>query len=108
MYVTAWLVLSALCLVWTGALLFLATRTQTDVAGVSTLAGVIGLVLWLVWAWGALDIQVPSDDTAREITYSHPELALIGLLMAWLPAYIALTGPFELLKRYRQGDIDDV
>jgi len=40
--------------------------------------------------------------------YSHPELALVGLLVAWLPAYLAFTGPFELVKRYRSGDIDEV
>jgi hypothetical protein len=108
MYVLAWLALTALVLLWTAALLFLATRTDTDVAGVTTLAGVIGMVLWLVWAYGALEIQVPSEDTTAEITYSHPELALVGLLMAWLPAYLAFTGPFEILRRYRQGEIDDV
>jgi len=108
MYVSAWLVLSALTLLWTGALLFLATRTDTDVAGVTTLAGIVGVILWLVWSYSALQIQVPSDDTSTEIVYSHPELALVGLLVAWLPAYLAFTGPFELVKRYRSGDIDEV
>lgn len=108
MYVTAWAVLSALCLLWTGALLYVATRTETDVAAISQLMGVIGTILWLVWAWGTLEIQVPSEDTTAEIVYSHPELALVGLLMALPPAYIALTGPFELVKRVREGNIDDV
>ena len=106
MWVGAWLFLGVLSLVWTLAILYIATRRNVEVGGVATIAGVTGAVLWLAWAWGALEFHVVSNG--EESTYSHPELAAVGLMMAWFPGYVALYGPFELVNRFRRGDVDEV
>jgi len=107
MWAGAWLFLGALCMLWTAAILYLATRDSVDTAGVSSVAGVVGVILWLVWSWGSLELTVVAND-GTEVAFSHPELAAVGLMMAWLPGYVALFGPFDILKRVRRGDIDDI
>lgn len=65
--------------------------------GVVSNAGVVGFLLWGVWTFGALNIEVVDGGTT--ITFTHPELAIAGVAMALIPGYLALTGPIELIQR---------
>jgi hypothetical protein len=61
------------------------------------MAGIVGFVLWGVWTFGTLNIEVANGTTVY--TFTHPELTLLGIVMALVPGYIALTGPIDLIYR---------
>lgn len=105
---SAWLWLGTAAFVWTVVALVSAAVADVDGPGesIATVSGVVGLVLWGVWSFGAFEITVVSQGT--EITFAHPELALVGICMAIVPGYIALTGPVELIGRARDPDLEDL
>lgn len=63
------------------------------------MAGTVGFVVWGVWSFGALNVREVTRCCVQQ--YSFPPLAIIGLMFALVPAYIALTGPLELAARAR-------
>lgn len=97
---TAWVMVGLVAILSTvGAVL-------TSDNGVAIVAGVVGFITWGIWSFGALDVTVVSSGGVE--TFSMPEIAFLGLMLALLPAYIALTGPVEIVARARSGDVDDL
>jgi hypothetical protein len=95
----AWSVLTVVAAVYVNP----GDKTGDDLA---TVAGVVGFVLWGVWTFGALNIEVVQGTNT--VSFSQPELAILGVAMALVPGYIALTGPIELIDRYREPSADEL
>lgn len=68
--------------------------------------GSIGFVTWAIWSYGSLTVEVVGNTEVFE--FAMPSLTFLGIAMALLPAYIALTGPIELIERHKSGDLDDL
>lgn len=106
---SAWLFVGRIAFLWTvltvGAASFLSGRIGDEDA-FATVAGVVGFILWGVWSFGTLNIEVVGDAVVYEFT--HPELTILGIAMALVPGYIALTGPIELVNRFREADQDSL
>lgn len=98
----------AMAWVFVGVVALLATigGVLTEDDGVAIVAGVVGFVSWGIWTFGALDLQVASSGGLQ--TVSMPELALLGVALALLPGYIALTGPVQIISRAKSGNVDDL
>jgi len=97
---SAWLFIGAVAILATG----LALTTTDD--GMAIMAGVLGFVTWGVWTWGSLDVRVVGDS----VTYSFtmPSVTILGIAFAMVPAWIALTGPVDIVSRYRQPNAEDL
>jgi hypothetical protein len=67
--------------------------------GLATLTGVLGFVGWGVWTYGAFSLEIARNATIY--SFSEPAVALVGVALALIPGWIALTGPMEILGRYR-------
>jgi hypothetical protein len=106
---SAWLFVGRIAFVWTlvtvGAAVYVDSRDESGDA-LATVAGALGVVMWGVWTYASLGIEVVDGGTT--VTFEHPELTILGVAMALVPAYIALTGPIELVNRYRQAGPDDL
>lgn len=97
---TAWIFVGIVALIATVA------AVVTEDNGIAIVAGALGFVCWLVVAYGALNIQVPTDSGVE--TFSVPELTFLSVAIACVPGFIALTGPVELVSRAKDGRIDEV
>lgn len=108
MFVDAWIQVGRIAVVLTLATVTLAAVSDAEGGGESlaTFLGVAGFVTWAVWTFGALNVAVQSGGT--ETVYQHPSIAILGVVLALVPGYIALTGPFEVVARARDGDLRDV
>lgn len=97
---SAWLFIGGLAVLTSAA----AMLTQDD--GQAIVVGVLGFISWGVFAYGSLDVRVVGDS----VTYSFGEPAITVLAVAFslLPAYVALTGPTELVGRARDADPQDL
>jgi hypothetical protein len=97
MLLSAWLFVGVLALLATG----IATSTADDAKAI--LAGITGALAWGYWAYGALDLRVVKGSTTYQ--FSQPELTILGVAVGLVPLFVALTGPFEVVKRVREpGD----
>lgn len=76
----------------------MALLTPDDAMAIIT--GVSGFLSWGLIAYGSLDVQVVGDSTT--FTFTQPSVTVWAIVMALIPAYIALTGPTELVNRFRQ------
>ena len=103
---SAWIFVGRIAFLWTVLTVLGATYLDSADDGLTITGGVIGFVLWGVWTFGALNIEVIQGTNT--IAFQHPELAVLGVAMALIPGYIALTGPIELVSRYRDASLDDV
>lgn len=84
-----------------------ASRDMSETGdALATVGGVVGFVLWGVWSYATLNVQVVGDAVVYE--FSHPELTILGIAMAMVPGYIALTGPIELINRYREPTTEQI
>lgn len=100
MLLAAWLFVGAVAvLVTIGVVL-------ADDDGVAIVGGALGTVLWGVWTFGAFDIEVASNGVV--LTFTSAPVAIVGVVCALVPAYIALTGPIELVGRAREGRVDEL
>jgi len=97
---SAWLFIGAVAVLVTAA----AVLTTDD--GVAIMAGVVGFILWGMWTWGSLDVRVVGDS----VTYSFtmPGVTFVGIMLALIPGFIALTGPIDIAKRARTPEADDI
>lgn len=97
---SAWLFTGVVAILSTG----LALYTTDD--GVAMMMGTLGFITWGVWAFGTLDVRVVGDS----VTYSFtmPALTLLGVVLALVPGFIALTGPLDLVTRARRPDVDEI
>lgn len=100
MLVLIWVFLAALATIVSAVAIY----TADD--GIAILTGVIGFLTWGFCAFGALNLQRVMQSNVY--TTSMPGVAMFCILLGLLPGYIALTGPFELIGRYRDGDSDDL
>jgi len=106
---SAWLFVGRIAFAWTVLTLAAASYVNpVDNSGdaVATIGGVVGFILWGVWTYGALQIEVV--DGSSTVTFTHPELAILGVALSLVPGYVALTGPFELVSRFRDGNMDEL
>lgn len=97
---SAFLFVGVVALVWTLATLAAAVVANNGNPAADALAsnaGVVGFVLWGVWTFGSLNIEVANGTTVY--TFTHPELALVGIVMALVCGYVAITGPLDLIYR---------
>lgn len=106
---TAWLFVGRIAMVWT--VLTLAAAVYIDPVddtgdGLAIIGGVVGFVLWGVWTFGTFEVEVVDGGTT--VTFTQPELAILGVVLALVPGYIALTGPIELINRARQPSTDEI
>lgn len=97
---SGWLFTGLLALLTT-----IAAVTTTDDA-IAIMAGVLGFISWGVWTFGALNIEVTEGSTP--IVVSNPELAILGIAFSLVPAYIALTGPVDVVRRARDPSTEDL
>lgn len=106
---SAWLFVGRIAFVWTIITVVAAAYVDTgDETGdaLATIGGVVGFVMWGVWTFGTLNIEVVGDAVVYEFT--HPELTILGVALALVPGYIALTGPIEIVSRVRETRMRDV
>lgn len=106
---SAWLFVGRIAFLWT--LVTLAGAIYVDGSdktgdALATVGGSVGVVLWGVWTYASLGIEVVDGGTT--VTFEQPTLVILGVAMALVPAYIALTGPIELVDRYRQATPEDL
>lgn len=97
---SAWLFLGVLGILSLGA----AVTTADD--AVAIVAGTLGFVLWGVWTYGSLDVEVVADTTIHR--FEMPTVSLVGLALAIVAGYIALTGPVELVSRVYDTDPEEI
>lgn len=100
MLLSAWLFIGVLALLASGVAI------ATEDNGIAMVAGTLGFVLWGLWAFGALNVEVV--DNGSTLTFELVEVAIVGFAMAMIPGYIALTGPIELISRHRDPDVRDI
>jgi len=96
----AWLFVGVIALLATGA----AVSTRDNAKAI--MAGIAGALAWGYWAFGALDLRVVRDSTTYQ--YSQPELTILGVALALVPLFVALTGPFEVVGRVREPRDEEV
>jgi len=105
----AWLFVGLVALLSTGV----AASTRTQAArlfpnsdGIAIFAGIIGFLSWGFWAFGCLNIEIATNDGTL-VTYQLPELAYLGVALALIPGYIALTGPANIITRSTDNPTTD-
>lgn len=106
---SGWLFVGRVAFVWTLVTVLGAVLVEpTDKAGdwLVTVGGGVGFVVWGVWTFGSLDVEVVSGGTV--VTLAHPELTILGVVMAIIPGYLALTGPIEMISRARDTHMEDL
>lgn len=103
---SSWLFVGAIAFIMTLVTLGAAAFENPGDDVLTMITGTVGFVSWGVWTFGTLDITVISQGT--ELSFSQPELTFLGIVMALVPGYLALTGPFELVKRARDTEMGDV
>ncbi len=106
---SAWLFVGRIAFAWTVITLAAAVYADADSKagdGVAIIAGVVGFVMWGVWTFATFKIEVV--DGGATLTFTHPQLAILGVVLALVPGYIALTGPIDLVNRARQPEMDEV
>lgn len=106
---SAWLFVGRIAFLWTVLTVIAAVYVNpADRSGdsLATVGGVVGFILWGVWTFGTLNIEVVGGGVTYR--FAHPELAILGIALALVPGYIALTGPIELIGRARDPSMRDV
>ena len=97
MLLEAWLLIGIVATIGTAILLFAPDRAQTN--AVMTLLAAIMMVLWGIFAYGALGVEVHSGGETEIV--EMPAIALIATLGSVLSFIMLLTGPLELIARWR-------
>lgn len=99
---SAWLMLGTMAFVWTVLIVFASAYFPEAGNDIAMVGGTSGAILWGVWTFGTLQVEVVEGATVYE--FAMPSLTLVGLVMAIIPLYVAVTGPVELMARYRDPD----
>lgn len=97
---SAWLFLGVL------GVLATAVAVGTDDNAVAMVAGTLGFVVWGVWTFGTLNVETVSS--AGTIGFEMPAVTLVGVALALVPGFIALTGPVEVIRRVDDTRTDDI
>lgn len=95
-------------LIFIGLVAFVATLLSviTNNDEVAIIAGLIGTVSWLLFAFFALDVT-HYDSNGNPLTTRYPALAIWGVAMAVPNFYVAMTGPLHIIsdKNPRQNEV---
>lgn len=107
---SAWLFTGVVAVLTTGVALSTQTPTvaqnpQAD--GIAIMSGIAGFISWGIVAFGSLNIEVVTQDGTVEV-FALPEIALLAVMFALAPGYIALTGPADIIARSRDPSSRDV
>lgn len=101
-----WLFIGRVAFVWTllvvGGAVYLDARDD----GLAIVGGIIGFVMWGVWTFGTLNVEVVDAGVVYE--FSSPAATLLGIALALVPGYIALTGPIEIIDRAADTRLEDI
>lgn len=100
------MILSAWLFVGTVAVLASGVALATAKNEIAIMSGIVGFITWGVWTFGALNLEIVRDATVY--TFSVPEVAILGVALALIPAYIAFTGPVEMVGKARAPRQDEV
>lgn len=100
MLVHAWLLVAGM-----GALFTLAAMLTPD-DGWAIVTGAAGFVAWGIAAYGSLEVEIASEGVT--IGFSMPAVTLFCTIMALIPGYVALTGPTDIVRRYRNARPEDL
>lgn len=106
---SGWLFTGVVAILATGVALSTQTETvaksgQSD--GIAIMSGIAGFVSWGVWSFGTLDVTVVGDSVTY--SFSLPSLTMLGVMLALVPGYIALTGPADIIARSREPNSREV
>jgi hypothetical protein len=91
---------SAWLFIGTVALLATAAAFRSEDNADATLFGAVGLVTWLVWAYGSLQIEVADGGVVFE--FEAPAVALLGVVFAAPPAIVTILGALEIFGEYNE------
>lgn len=107
---SAWLFIGFIALAATAVALSTKSEAATlwgNDDGVAIFAGIVGFLAWGVWTYGTLNVEVVTDSGVE--VFSMPSVTYFGVAMALIPAYIALTGPADIIRRAaRNPSTDDL
>lgn len=106
---STWLMITFIALCATAVAVSMKTKAAGFVGndnGVAIFSGVVGLISWGLVAYGSLNIVVVGDSVTH--SFSMPSVTYFAIMMALIPAYVALTGPVEIISRARQPDAKDL
>lgn len=74
-----WLFIAAIATIATAGAFLVETSEHGDI-GVA--GGVIGFIAWTLWAYGAVNVQIPDASGGQPIEMQYPALALFGAALA--------------------------
>lgn len=72
----------------------------------SIVIGVLGFIAWVMLAYGALDVQVASNGVT--LAFSMPAVTIFCVLASLIPGWVALTGPFDVVRQWVSASPDDL
>lgn len=99
---SAWLFTGVIGILATASTIYFAAANSPEDDAVVIASGAMGFITWGIWTYGTLNVEVV--DGGAEFTFTMPELTLLGVALALIPGVLALTGPTEIVSRYRDGD----
>jgi hypothetical protein len=68
--------------------------------------GFLGFVVWGVWTYGSLNVERATRCCVY--SWSSPAVTLLGVMLALIPAWFALTGGPELFRKYRDPNTEEI
>lgn len=67
-----------------------------------TLGGYVGMALWLLWSFGAMNVETVSNG--ETVTTTHEPVALLGVVFAVTLLVVALDGTVRLFNAYESSE----
>jgi len=105
-----WLFVGLIALSATGVALStqtVASATMPDADGIAIFSGIVGFLSWGFWSFGSLTVVVATSGGLAQA--KMPGLTMLGVALAILCGYIALTGPAEIIaSRYKDPRAEDL
>ena len=79
----------------------IAVSTGDKAIGIVT--GSLGTIAWLLWSFGAFQ----GIETAQGTVFQMWPVAMFGLALSFIPAWVAIMGPLELINDAGERTIDE-
>jgi len=89
-----------------GAFLTTGVAVLTTDDGVAIMSGIVGFLSWGFLAYGSLNLKVVGDSVTY--SFSQPGVTMWCVMMALVPGFIALTGPTDIINRYREPATEEL
>lgn len=103
---SAWLFLGRMAFVWTLVVLAASIYVEPGDDDLPLVLGsVIGVIFWVIWAFGALSVETASNGEVLE--FSSPPLLAVGIAMAIVNGYITIEGSLSTISRWNDADPED-